>query len=134
MAERVTVQSLVDAANREGAFARRLIAFVTVDRDVERRVVRPRLEHAVIEIEAVHLGTDDGGIDLLVDRPCVGRNRIQPCLPTWKFRSLTLHRCGAVVGDSVLHGGCLKGTPFLEEAHQAGVSGGVALRLSRHFS
>ena len=50
-------------------FARRLVALRGEDGDVERRVVRPRPEHAVIEVEAVHLGADDVPVDLLRDRP-----------------------------------------------------------------
>ena len=47
-------------------------------RDVERRIVRPGPQHAMIEVEPVHLGADDVVVDLLRNRPAARIDRGQP--------------------------------------------------------
>ena len=57
-----------------GPFVRRRVALLRPDRLVERRIARPRLQHAQIEIEPVHLGPDERVVDVLLDRPCARRS------------------------------------------------------------
>ena len=38
---------------------------------IERRIARPRLEHAHVEVEPVHLGAHELIVDLLLDRPAL---------------------------------------------------------------
>ena len=80
--ERKAYSSRAPRARRKWPLARRLVALARKHRDVERRIVRPGPEHAVIEVQAVHLGADDVVVHLLGDRPAAWIDRREACLIT----------------------------------------------------
>jgi hypothetical protein len=109
------------------ALARRLIALRAEDRDVERGVVGPRPQHAVIEVEAVHLRADDVVVDLLRDRPGRGLDGGEPIPIGAEVLVLGGHRGRPVVRDAVDQDRRLEAAPVREEPEEIGVGGhGVA--------
>ena len=105
----------IDAARRERPLPRRLIALVEKDRDVERRVVRPRLQHAMIEVEPVHLRADDVVVDLLRNRPGARIDRGQPIHVAGEITTLRRHRRCRVVRHAVHALRLLECSPVSEE-------------------
>ena len=95
-------------------FARRLVAFVGEHGDVEGRVVLPRLEHAMIELEPVHFGADDMIVDLRRDRPSGRIDRLEAPLIRRELRLLRGHRGGAIVVHTGHALRWLKCAPVLE--------------------
>ena len=59
-------------------FMRRNIAARHPDGLIKGRITSPRLEHAMIEIEAIHFSTNDVPINLLLDRPAGWIQGIEP--------------------------------------------------------
>jgi hypothetical protein len=57
------------------------VALRSPDRHVVRRVAHPRLQHAHVEVEAVHLGAHDLIVNLLRNGPRAGLDCGQACLP-----------------------------------------------------
>ena len=96
------------------------------DGDVERRVVGPRPEHAVIEVEPVHLRADDVPVHLLRDRPA-RRDRWRPGgAGSRQLALLRGHRRRGVVGHAVHQLRLLERAPVREERHEIRVPGAHA--------
>jgi len=105
-----------------GPFARRLIALFGEHRHVERRVVCPGTQDAVIEIEPVHLGPNDVVVHLGVRRPPGGVERCEPLAVGRELAVLRGHGGGRVVGHAVHRFRLLKGTPRCEQRDQVVVT------------
>ena len=67
--ERERVRPELDDVVMDRAFMRRRVALLGPDAEIEGGVARPGLEHAGVEIEAVHLRADERLVDALLDRP-----------------------------------------------------------------
>ncbi len=67
--ERQRVLPELEAPARVVSLARRLVTLRAEHRDVERGVVGPGPQDAVVEVEPVHLRAEYVVIDLLRDRP-----------------------------------------------------------------
>ena len=125
--ERQRVLPELEAPARVVPLARRLIALRAEDRDVERGVVGPRPQHAVIEVEAVHLRADDVVVDLLRDRPGRGLDGGEPIPIGAELAVLGGHRGRPVIRDAVDQDRRLEAAPVREEPEKIGVGGhGVA--------
>ena len=109
------------------------IALGGEDRDVEARVPGPWPPNPVIEVEPVHLGTHQMPVDLLGDRPALGRERIQPGAPGGQLGVLAGHGLRAVVRDSVPELGRLEVPPLLEERDEVGVGARLSGRGRRRL-
>ena len=100
--ERERVGPQFHRAEGERSLARGLIALRWEDRDVERRVVGPRPQDTVIEVEAVHLGTHDVPVHLLAERASrSGRCAARRLAYGGEFALLRRHGRLGVVGHAV---------------------------------
>ena len=99
-------------------FVRRRVALRRPDRSVEGRIALPRLEHAQIEVETVHLGAQQLVVDLLRDRPRVGFDRLQARLIGLELCVLASERCRRVVRRAFAQRRPLEGAPLGEQRRQ----------------
>ena len=113
--EREAVAPDLHRAERVVPFAGGLIAPAGKHRDVERGIVRPGPQHAVVEVQPVHLGTDDVPVDLLRDRPAGPIDRGQTSLEGGERFVLRGHCRSGVVRHSVNDARLLEFAPFLEQ-------------------
>ena len=120
--ERKRVRPQVDPAGRERTLARRLVALVGVERDVEGGVARPRLQDAVVEVEAVHFRAHDVVIDLSADGPAARIDRGQATLPVDELPVLRGHGGRAVVRHAVDELRLLEGSPSGKQRDQVFVT------------
>jgi hypothetical protein len=94
------------------------VAHLRPDRLVVRRVAGPRLQHAQVEVEAVHLGTHEFVIDALFFWPGGRVERGQPRLVDTQFCLLASERGGGVIGRAVAQRRTFECLPFAEETDE----------------
>ena len=82
----------LDCAVCVWTLSRRLVAPIQKDSHIKSGIVCPRSEHAVVEIEPVHLSPHDVPINLLVDGPTAGINSGEAALVRRKSPMLSGHR------------------------------------------
>ena len=121
--QRERVAPELHGAERLRSLARRLVAPVAEHGDVERRIVRPRLEHAMVKVEPAHLGAHQLVIDLLGDRPSIRVDRREPSLVVDELLGLRRHRARRVVRHPVDHLRLLEGAPLGEQCGEILVPG-----------
>jgi hypothetical protein len=95
-----------------------LVALVEEDGHIEAGIVCPRSEHAVVEIESVHLCPNDVPVDLLPDGPTAGADVGEAALECRKFSMLNGHRTSGIIRNAVAEIGPLKRSPFGKEFRQ----------------
>ncbi len=127
--ERKLVAPQLDRALGERPLARRLIGLLVEHRDVEGRIVRPGLEHSVVEVEPVELGADEMPVHLLRNRPGARVHLREALAELGNSRGLRRHRRRRVVRDAVGDFRLLKGAEVLEERDE--VAGRAARRRRR---
>jgi hypothetical protein len=108
--------------------ARRLIALTGEDADVEGRIVRPRTNDAMVEIQSVHLGPQDLPVHVLVHGPAVGLDCGEAPLIRGKLALLGGHRGCRVIGHAVHELRMLEGAPVREQRDEIGVRGALRPR------
>ena len=113
------------------AFVRRHIALVGPDRLVVGRVANPWHQHAVIEIEAVHLGVHQVPVNLLCDGPAGGVDRIEPCPVPLEILVRRREPFRRVVGRAIEQRRGFEFPPVREEFGQRRVRGGLGAALFR---
>ena len=97
------------------AFVRRNVALVGPDRLIVGRVADPWLEHAVIEIEAVHLRANDVPVHLLLDGPAADVDGIQPFEIVRQFLVCGVEAFGRVIGRTIPHWRAFEFAPFFKQ-------------------
>src|SRR5439155_25334824 len=98
--------------------ARRLVALLVEDGDVERRISGPGTQDPVVEIQPVHLRARDLDIDLARDGPAAHVEGGEPALKGGQLAVLGGHRRRAVVRNASDEPGALEGAPFAEESKE----------------
>jgi hypothetical protein len=131
-AERQRVLPQLDRAGLVRALARGRVGLRREHDRVEARVARPGPQHALVEVEPVHLGAHDPVVDLLRDRPAGDVDRSQPRLERRQRAPLLFHGGGRVIRHPVPERGPLELAPFLEQRHEVVVTArGARLRGER---
>ena len=108
----------LDCAVCVWALSRWLVAPIQEDSHIKSGVVCPRSEHAMVEIEPVHLGPHDMPINLLVDGPAAGINSGEAALIRSEFSMLSGHRRRGIIRNAVNEFRPLKRSPFSKEFRQ----------------
>src|SRR5262249_40893442 len=121
----------LEAPARVMSLARRLVTLGRKHGDVEGRIVRPRPQHAVIEVEPVHLRADDVVVDLLRDRPARRIHGSEPSAVRGKLALLTGHRGRPVVRNAIDEDRWLEPAPVLEELEEIVIGGRHEFSLGR---
>ena len=101
------------------ALVRRRVALLGPDTHVIGGVARPGLEHAGIEVEAVHFCAYERLVDLRLERPAAAVDGFEPAAPGRELMQAPGGGRGRVVRSAVLQGRVLEGAPFLEQLYES---------------
>ena len=108
----------LDEAVMRRALVRGRVALLVPDALVEGRVARPGLEHARVEVEAVHLGAHERLVDACLDRPGARVDRLEAAAEALQVLQAPRKGRGGVVGRAVAQRRPFEGAPLLEELHE----------------
>ena len=112
--ERVRIGPQLDEVVMRRAFVRGRVALLGPDALVEGRIARPGLEHARVEVEAVHLGAHERLVDLGIDGPSARIDRLQAAAEALQVLQAAREGRGGVVGGAVEQGRPFESAPLLE--------------------
>ena len=132
LGKRILVGPQVDPSVDDRTLVSRDVALSRKDLRIESRILHPGFPHAVIEIEAVHLGSYQMVVHLLRHRPAARVDRDEPLLVPGQLAVLGCHGLRGVVRNAIDKLGLLELSPLLEQRDEiivAGTRGGSTRRL-----
>ena len=110
------------------ALVRGRVALLGPDALVESRVAGPGLEHARVEIEAVHLGAHERLVHPGFDRPGTRVDGLEAGPEALQLLQSAREGGGRVVRCAVAQGGLFEGAPLLKQFDERVMTGRSGLR------
>ena len=121
----------LEGTRESGTFPGGRVALLRDHGGVEAGMTRPGPEHAVVELQAVHLGANQVPVHLLGHRPAPRIDRLQPAPEVVETRLLRGHGGRRVVRHPVHDPGLLELSPLREQGQEVLVPLARRRRLGR---